>query len=72
MNAPTDPKLLINPLLETWNDPHGLPPFSETKAEHFAPAFDVALKAHRVELDNVNVGWHLLVFVDGTEHDGSG
>ena len=51
MNAPTDPKLLANPLLDAWNTPHGLPPFAETNAGHFAAAFDVALKAHRADLD---------------------
>ena len=53
MNAPTDPKLLTNPLLAEWTSPHGLPPFTEVKAEHFAPAFTVALKAHRDELDAI-------------------
>ena len=53
MNAPTDPKLLANPLLDAWNTPHGLPPFATTSAEHFAPAFDVALKTHRAELDAI-------------------
>ncbi len=53
MNAPTDAKLLANPLLETWLSPLGLPPFAETTPEHFAPAFTVALKTHRVELDAI-------------------
>ncbi|MEO8385712.1 MAG: M3 family metallopeptidase [Betaproteobacteria bacterium] len=53
MNAPTDPKLLTNPLLAEWTSPHGLPPFTEVKAEYFAPAFTVALKAHRDELDAI-------------------
>ena len=53
MNAPTDPQLLANPLLDAWNTPHGLPPFATTSAEHFAPAFDVALKTHRAELDAI-------------------
>ena len=53
MNAPTDPKLLVNPLLDAWTSPYGLPPFAETEAQHFAPAFEVALKAHRTELDAI-------------------
>ena len=53
MNAPTDPKLLANPLLDPWNTPYGLPPFDAVRAEHFAPAFEVALKTHRVELDAI-------------------
>ena len=53
MNAPTGPALLANPLLEVWSSPYGLPPFTKAKAEHFAPAFAVALKAHRAELDGI-------------------
>jgi peptidyl-dipeptidase Dcp len=53
MNAPTDPKLLANPLLDAWNGAHGLPPFSATTAEHFAPAFEFSLKSHRSELDAI-------------------
>ena len=53
MNAPTDAKLLANPLLETWRSPLGLPPFAETTPEHFMPAFTVALKMHRDELDAI-------------------
>ncbi len=53
MNAPIDPKLLANPLLDAWINPHGLPPFAETSAQHFAPAFKVALDAHRTELDTI-------------------
>ena len=53
MNAPPGPTLLANPLLEAWNSPYGLPPFTEAEAEHFAPAFAVALKAHRAELDAI-------------------
>lgn len=43
----------MNPLLDNWNTDHGLPPFHLVKAEHFAPAFAVALQAHRVELDAI-------------------
>ena len=53
MNAPTDPKHLANPLLDAWNSPHALPPFADTKAEHFVPAYEVALKSHRAELDAI-------------------
>ena len=53
MNAPTDPAVLANPLLDAWSDPHGLPPFMATKAEHFAPAFVFALNAHRAEIDAI-------------------
>ena len=53
MDTCIDAKLLSNPLLKTWGDPYGLPPFAETTAKHFAPAFEVALKAHRNELDAI-------------------
>ncbi len=42
-----------NPLLATWNDAYGLPPFAQTQPEHFAPAFDAAFTAHRTELDAI-------------------
>jgi peptidyl-dipeptidase Dcp len=40
-----------NPLLAEWKTPYGLPPFSEVRSEHFAPAFDVALAQHAAEID---------------------
>jgi peptidyl-dipeptidase Dcp len=43
----------VNPLLHEWNTAYGLPPFSEVRAEHFLPAFDVALPAHLAELDAI-------------------
>jgi len=42
-----------NPLLAAWQMPHGLAPFASIRAEHFAPAFGAALKAHRDELDAI-------------------
>jgi peptidyl-dipeptidase Dcp len=42
-----------NPLLSAWNAPHGLPPFAQVEAEHFVPAFQAALAAHRAELDAI-------------------
>ena len=42
-----------NPLLQDWNTPYGLPPFDLIKAEHFAPAFAVALPAHLAEIDAI-------------------
>jgi peptidyl-dipeptidase Dcp len=41
---------ISNPLLENWDTPHGIPPFASIKAEHFEPAFAVALAQHRAEL----------------------
>ena len=42
-----------NPLLQPWDTPHGLPPFAEIRAEHFEPAFEVALAAHLAEIDAI-------------------
>src|SRR5450755_3101633 len=42
-----------NPLLAPWKDPWALPPFAEAKAEHFAPAFDRAIKQQLAELDAI-------------------
>jgi peptidyl-dipeptidase Dcp len=39
-----------NPLLSAWNAPYGLPPFAETKPEHYAPAFEEAFAKHNAEL----------------------
>jgi peptidyl-dipeptidase Dcp len=51
MNA-RDPAL-DNPLLAPWTAPHGLPPFAAIRPEHFAPAFEVAMREHRAELDAI-------------------
>ena len=40
-----------NPLLQPWNTRFGLPPFEAIRAEHFEPAFAVALTAHLAEID---------------------
>ncbi len=45
-----DTALPDNPLLATWNTPHGLPPFADIAPHHFAPAFAAALDEHRSEL----------------------
>ena len=42
-----------NPLLATWNAPYGLPPFAETRPEHFGPAFAAAFAEHHAELDAI-------------------
>ena len=42
-----------NPLLAEWKTPYGLPPFAGIRPEHFKPAFDIALKAHRDEIDAI-------------------
>jgi peptidyl-dipeptidase Dcp len=42
-----------NPLLQDWTGPFGLPPFAAIEPAHFAPAFEVALRQHRGELDAI-------------------
>jgi len=41
---------MTNPLLETWTTPFGVPPFDRIRAEHFPPAFDAAMAAHRADI----------------------
>ena len=42
-----------NPLLQNWTAPYGLPPFDRVRPEHFQPAFEAAMQAHRQELDAI-------------------
>jgi peptidyl-dipeptidase Dcp len=42
-----------NPLLTAWTAPFGLPPFGEIRPEHFRPAFDAAMAAHRAEVEAI-------------------
>lgn len=42
-----------NPLLAPWETPYGLPPFASVRAEHFVPAFEVALQRQRAEVDAI-------------------
>jgi len=43
----------VNPLLQDWTGPYGLPPFARIEAAHFEPAFAQALAEHRAELDAI-------------------
>ena len=43
-----------NPLLRPWSDQSfHLPPFQYIRAEHFAPAFEVAMSAHLADLEAI-------------------
>ncbi len=42
-----------NPLLAPWTTPFQAPPFGDIKPEHFAPAFEEALKIHSAEIDAI-------------------
>ncbi len=39
-----------NPLLAPWTTPFGMPPFDRVRPEHFAPAFEQAMRAHLQEI----------------------
>ena len=43
----------LNPLLQSWAAPHGLPPFDALRPEHFAPGLREAMQEHRSELDAI-------------------
>ncbi len=43
-----------NPLLAAWTTPFASPPFADIHPEHFAPAFDRALAAHRAEIEAIS------------------
>lgn len=42
-----------NPLLAPWPGDPAWPPFDQVRPEHFGPAFEVAMRAHREELDAI-------------------
>ena len=42
-----------NPLLADWSTPFGVPPFAAIRPEHFPPAFEAALEAHRAEIETL-------------------
>jgi peptidyl-dipeptidase Dcp len=42
-----------NPLLQAWDTPYGLPPFAAIRAEHFEPAYDLALAQQLAEVDAI-------------------
>ena len=42
-----------NPLLDDWTGQFEAPPFDRIRAEHFLPAFDIAIAAHRTEIEAI-------------------
>ena len=40
----------VNPLLQVWDTPYGLPPFDKIRTEHFGPALDAAMASHAAEV----------------------
>ena len=56
-----------NPLLADWSAAFGLPLFAAIRPEHFRPAFDQALTAHRAELDAVTAVTAVATFTNTIE-----
>ncbi len=42
-----------NPLLAEWDTPFNVPPFDKVEIEHFAPAFEEAMKQHTAEMEAI-------------------
>ncbi len=42
-----------NPLLGTFDTPHGTYPFSQIKPEHYLPAFEQAISEHAAQIDSI-------------------
>lgn len=53
MREPTEDQQTPNPLLQSWDQPYGLPPFGAVTPSHFKPAFDQAMANHLAELDTI-------------------
>ena len=53
MRPPSHTEDILNPLLQSWDLPYGLPPFSQVVLAHFVPAFDLALQQHLAEIDAI-------------------
>jgi peptidyl-dipeptidase Dcp len=46
-------KKMTNPLLQEWNTPFGVPPFSQIKPSDYAPAFEKAIQEHNKEINAI-------------------
>lgn len=44
---------MTNPLLTQWDTPFEIAPFADITDDHFEPAFDAGLMAHRAEIDAI-------------------
>src|SRR3569833_4315681 len=56
-----------NPLLSDFSGRFGLPAFGAVKPEDFRPAFDVALAAHRAEIDAIATSAEQATFANTIE-----
>ncbi|MCB1041630.1 MAG: M3 family metallopeptidase [Acidobacteria bacterium] len=43
----------VNPLMQAYHTPFGVPPFSDIRSEHFLPAFRAGIEANRKEVDAI-------------------
>ncbi|MFA5417306.1 MAG: M3 family metallopeptidase [Bacteroidales bacterium] len=43
----------VNPLLETFNTPYGVPPFDSIETGDYLPAFATAMEEHNAEIDHI-------------------
>ena len=43
----------VNPLLQEWTTPYGIPPFEQVQPEHYLPAFKAAMAAELAEIDAI-------------------
>lgn len=43
----------VNPLLEEWNTPYGIPPFEKIRVEDYMPAFQYAMEQHKAEIESI-------------------
>ncbi|MCI2239924.1 M3 family metallopeptidase [Paenibacillus sp. TRM 82003] len=69
--SPADGLPVDNPFAAPSDLPFGLPPFGEIRGEHFAPAFDAGMAAHRAELDELLAAEPTAAaFLDGLEAGG--
>jgi len=42
-----------NPFFKPYDTPYGTPPFDKIKIEHYEPAFDEAIRQHKVEIETI-------------------
>ncbi|WP_432503187.1 M3 family metallopeptidase [Kineococcus arenarius] len=68
---PADSTPVDTPFAEPSDLPFGLPPFDRIRTEHFAPAFEAGMAAHRAELDElVAADLPAAAFLDALESAG--
>ncbi len=53
LSCSSSSQVASNPLLEEWDTPFGVPPFEDIRAEHYLPAFEVAMAENLAEIDAI-------------------